>query len=877
MENIIVLNDKPSWEKYYSFAHTVLANPTRGGKKNTSLAAIINKRVIAFEQGTATVVNNPKPKPNKKRKESSLDLQVSAKLGIGDFKGAVRLVSSKDVVLKPTPEIISKLRDKHPPLHKDAKIPLFQALEGVICDVSQLKKAIGSFPNGSGGGPDGLLPQHIKDCSEESMGGQSTKFLETLVKFYNNIVFPGKIPVQACHVFFGANLIALSKPDGGIRPIAVGMTLRRLASKVIMEKLSPRNKELFWPHQVGVGAKLGAEIAVHSVRKFIGSPTSSDLVCLKTDFSNAYNTLRRDIVLEDVLESVPQIFSYIWQAYAKSTYLFLGEQEFIMSQEGVQQGDPLGPFLYALTTMAITRKCKSSLNIWYLDDGFIGGRVDDVLSDYKAIKETSESLGLVLNPSKCELFKINPSSTRVINSGKEFPGVKEIGCQELKLLGAPILPEANEDALAPKLDTLRVMTERLKLLKRHDALFLLRQCFAMPKIMYLIRTAPIYRNTVWCEEFDETIRKSLQEILNVDMEGSIWAQSSLPVHLGGLGIRRVSEVALPAYLSSVCATSFGVEAMVSAEIYNEVNPFYESAKLRWLELAGPDINPPTSNKIQKEWDLPLCKLRYDRLLQAAPSDKEKARLLAVGSKNAGDWLLAFPISSMGLKLDDRCLQISCALRLGATICRPHKCFKCCKEVDSSGTHGLSCSFSVGRHPRHNRVNYLIKRALGNAGFNSNLEPENLSNSVSAQGLVPDGVTIQTYKNGKALIWDFTCHDTVAPSYLLNLAIEAGKVAFEAEKGKDKTYAPLTDEFHFEPICVETLGVWGEKGHKFIKNVGRLIKERSKDKRSSSFLFQAISMEVQKGNCASVLGTVESPKLLQELFDILDTKPDFHSA
>ena len=69
--------------------------------------------------------------------------------------------------------------------------------------------------------------------------------------------------------------------------------------------------------------------------------------------------------------------------------------------------------------------------------------------------------------------------------------------------------------------------------------------------MYLIRTAPVYRNTVWCEEFDETIRKCLQEILNVDMEGSIWAQSSLPVHLGGLGIRRVSEVALPAYLSSM--------------------------------------------------------------------------------------------------------------------------------------------------------------------------------------------------------------------------------------------------------------------------------------------------------------------------------------
>jgi hypothetical protein len=57
-----------------------------------------------------------------------------------------------------------------------------------------------------------------------------------------------------------------------------------------------------------------------------------------------------------------------------------------------------------------------------------------------------------------------------------------------------------------------------------------------------------------------------------------------------------------------------------------------------LELVSPDIEPPTNNKIQKEWDLPLCKLTYDRLLQAALSDKEKARLVAVGSKNAGDWL-----------------------------------------------------------------------------------------------------------------------------------------------------------------------------------------------------------------------------------------------
>ena len=37
------------------------------------------------------------------------------------------------------------------------------------------------------------------------------------------------------------------------------------------------------------------------------------------------------------------------------------------------------------------------------------------------------------------------------------------------------------------------------------------------------------------------------------------------------------------------------------------------------------------------------------------------------------------------------------------------------------------------------------------------------------------------------------------------------------------------------------------------------------------LRQSISMEIQRGNCASILGTVESPKLLEELFDLFDTK------
>ena len=50
-----------------------------------------------------------------------------------------------------------------------------------------------------------------------------------------------------------------------------------------------------------------------------------------------------------------------------------------------------------------------------------------------------------------------------------------------------------------------------------------------------------------------------------------------------------------------------------------------------------------------------------------------------------------------------------------------------------------------------------------------------------------------------------------------------------------------------------------------------------EKRSTLFLRQYITIEIQRGNCASILGTGESPKLIEELFDIFDTKSDhYHS-
>ena len=115
------------------------------------------------------------------------------------------------------------------------------------------KKALHSFKKGAAGGPDGFIPQHLIDMTGDALGEPASKLIDALVTFMNFIIFPGKVPSYVQKIVYGANLIALSKPDGGVRPIAVGFTIRRLAAKIIMYDCGDFCEKEFRPHQVGVG------------------------------------------------------------------------------------------------------------------------------------------------------------------------------------------------------------------------------------------------------------------------------------------------------------------------------------------------------------------------------------------------------------------------------------------------------------------------------------------------------------------------------------------------------------------------------------------------------------------------------------------------
>jgi hypothetical protein len=185
---------------------------------------------------------------------------------------------------------------------------------------------------------------------------------------------------------------------------------------------------------------------------------------------------------------------------------------------------------------------------------------------------------------------------------------------------------------------------------------------------------------------------------------------------------------------------------------------------------------------------------------------------------------------------------------------------------------LHCNVAAGksgRFPRHFKANDIIKRAVALAGFPAKLEPSGLSKDGSKKR--PDGYTYDSFKTGKPLAWDFTCSDTLAPSHVEKSSIEAGKTAVWAEENKFTTYGnALRDDYHFVPIAVETFGSWGPIGHKFITDIGRTIAGITKNPKSTSFIFQAISMAVQRGNVQCVQGAYGEPAFeeLDEIFYIV---------
>ena len=100
---------------------------------------------------------------------------------------------------------------------------------------------------------------------------------------------------------------------------------------------------------------------VHVARAYLTQLHPGNLM-LKLDFQNAFNSIRKDVNLKEVLVKAPKVYPLAYSAYRFPPFLFNGNST-ILSAKGVQQGDPLGPLLFCLGIHDIISSLQSQFSV----------------------------------------------------------------------------------------------------------------------------------------------------------------------------------------------------------------------------------------------------------------------------------------------------------------------------------------------------------------------------------------------------------------------------------------------------------------------------------------------------------------------------------
>ena len=421
-------------------------------------------------------------------------------------------------------------------LHPTAPSPTF-SLDGVPqgddFTIEEILLALRTFTPGSAGGYSGLMASHL--VGDE--GPEHMQLLQSLANLCSAFAW-GRLPPEANAMLASARLIPLGKKDGGIRPIAVGETVRRLAGKLLVSRYQSTLSLQFHPSQLGVGFKGGSEVIIHRIRDWL-SRAGTDEALLQIDFRNAFNSLSREQMLPAILSRCPLLYRYAVACYGQPASLFADGFQ-LESSDGEHQGDPLAPAFFAATIQPLVDLCNSpdrQWGLWYLDDGHLMGPRSTLSTFLPTLEEKAKTLGIILYRCKCSVLFLDPPPADV----DFFPGVPILPANKaMRVLGSPIgSPQACQDwVLENSLGPLQRALSRLECLgDPHSASLVLRKCLSGIKINFLLRTTDPITSAWTAAQVSPMLRVTWGVLLGASVSDAQWELACLPIRLGGAGIQ----------------------------------------------------------------------------------------------------------------------------------------------------------------------------------------------------------------------------------------------------------------------------------------------------------------------------------------------------
>ena len=201
---VLEFNDELAWAEFFMLPKCVLRTSRRGGKRHRKRSEVETKtlcsrwlegqRDMLWQQGFV-------PRRNKKQNTEKISPEVRDRVAELVAQGQLHKACSALVNKPPvetTPEVIREMKSKHPVERAPidwSRLRNIHSSAAPTVEEDCVQRMIMSFAKGSGGGPSGLKPQHIKDALQPGFRDELVRLLTEVV---NKVARSNSSKIHTC-------------------------------------------------------------------------------------------------------------------------------------------------------------------------------------------------------------------------------------------------------------------------------------------------------------------------------------------------------------------------------------------------------------------------------------------------------------------------------------------------------------------------------------------------------------------------------------------------------------------------------------------------------------------------------------------------------
>ena len=562
-----------AWKLWCLLPKMLLRVPQGSGKEGRKE---LQNRFAMFWAGEWLQLLEEEEETGRPPREDTLQRRLQTatkKVKLGEAsRGAQTLTAGK---LAPgTPATLAELTDctKRPRTAARALPPEvrnFVPASPVVLDEKLFLSALRAAPKGSSASLTGLRYEHLKVALDNERVSEA---LLSAARLYAQ----AKVPAEVAKLLRTGTLTALLKPNGKVRGIVAGDSLRRLVARTLSKQFGPEMEAACAPYQYALSTRAGTECVSHLLRAAVEADPRNTV--LSVDGIGAYDTISRLAMLEKLskLPKASAMLPFVLLSYGVPSEYFwfddTGQAHLVPQGDGGEQGDPLMPALFSLGQHGALEAIAADLLptervCAFLDDIYVMCRPERVKDVYGIVeRHLYTHTGIRLNQGK----------TKVYNKG----GLKPAGVEDLQpqgadaervwvgdhalpredqgvvVLGSPVgTPEFAEKHGAKKLEeAVNLMDLVAQVPDLQCAWVLLSLCCAT-RANYHLRSQPPAQVELFAASHDAAIWETLCKLLQRDdlaqqLDCREARVATLPQRLGGCGLRSALRTSPAAYWAS---------------------------------------------------------------------------------------------------------------------------------------------------------------------------------------------------------------------------------------------------------------------------------------------------------------------------------------